>query len=288
MLNPMSATKGICLIFIVRNVYLQEDMMKKRYSKKAGNQNKLTKETAQQALCCASTCLLPYSFPVFLRLVEMHAYGQLGDSASKTLFRISVMAHTIFPTQGILNLLLFLRPRIQERRKEAPKESLWGNFCTCLQKPKTVRRRMKIQPSMENLGYTQRTWTRWWRRFFPVVEEEEPQEVDVPVMVMVPGEGYDEDETETERCSSQVEESDFISSLENGDPARKEEEEPAVKDQTDDCAEGGRGDEEERSHRRSQEQEGKREHSIGMISKYLGPGLHGSKVEEQLLFSETA
>jgi hypothetical protein len=198
-INPMSATK--CMIYIVRNVYLQEHIMKTRYSTKSGNQNRLTKETAQQALCCVSTFILPYSFPVFLRLVEMHAYGQLGDSVSNTLFGISVMAHTMFPTQGILNLLLFLRTRIRERRKEAPTESLWGNVCHCLQKPKTRRRRMMIQPCLHHLGHTQRTWTRWWQQIFPVAVEEEPQEVDVSVMVMTPGEGYEDEETE---CCSQA------------------------------------------------------------------------------------
>jgi hypothetical protein len=42
---------------------------------------------------------------------------------------------------------------------------------------------------------------------------------------------------------------------------------------TNDRAEGGKGDEEDRGYQRSQEQEINREH-LSQISEYLGPGLH--------------
>jgi hypothetical protein len=116
-MNPMTCTKCVCTFLIVRNVYLQELIKKKRYSTKC-SKNQLTSETSVQAMYCICACISPHTVPVFSRLVDM-PYQRLGDLAENTMF--AVMGRVRFPTRGIASSYCFFALVFENNAKNNPK-----------------------------------------------------------------------------------------------------------------------------------------------------------------------
>jgi hypothetical protein len=133
---------------------------------------------------CICACISPHTVPVFFRLVNM-PYQRLVDLASNTMLALSVMGHVRFPTRGIANLLLFLRPRVREQRKERPEESyyVWGKL-------RTRRTITMVQPSFYQKICAGHIWHQVWNRIFATIEEEEPQRMEATVVVMAHEEGF--------------------------------------------------------------------------------------------------
>ena len=130
-LNPFTFFKLMAVFTIYFTLSKQQRMMKLKYHSD-GNNSLATETLIQAALFLVAGCLIPYTFSIFLRLIDMFFWKHVKYPASDSFFIFALFAHVFFPLQGVFNLVIFFRPKLKQRQIEVPDETLWESIWSVL------------------------------------------------------------------------------------------------------------------------------------------------------------
>ena len=159
-LNLFTSTKIAAVFAIYFTFAKQQKMMKAKYVTRSTH-CALARETLIQAFLFLLACLIPYTLMILLRSLDIF-WINMPHQATRAFYLFSLIAHTLFPVQGITNLVIFFRPKLRQRRKECPDETMWQSLRSLLDSPDSPSSRpskARKNPPSDATSATNRTST---------------------------------------------------------------------------------------------------------------------------------